>query len=276
VSLGKTVTVIEPTAGHVRPRLAEAWRNRDLFWFLTLRDIKARYVQTRLGWVWTVAQPFGMMLVFAFAFGRIGNVQSDGVAYSVFALVGVGFWTVFGRALQTAADSLAANAPLLTKTPCPRLLMPLAAVAATLLDLAIVFILLLVFSVAFGYYPTWHLLLAPAALSLGMLFVTGLGLLLSTFNVRYRDVRNALPLLIPLFLLLSPIAYSLSTLGPQAQAVLAINPLVGIIEAFRWTILPTPPPSALALGLSVFISVGLTLLALVLFSRFSRDFADVA
>ena len=273
---GRTVTVIEPTAGHVRPRVVEAWRNRDLFWFLTLRDIKARYVQTRLGWLWTVAQPLGIMLVFAFAFRRVGNVGSDGVTYAVFALVGVGLWTVLGRALQMAAESLVANAPLLTKTPCPRLLMPLAAVAATLLDLLIVLVLLLVFSMLFGYYPTWHLLLAPAALALGLLFVTGFGLLLSTFNVRYRDVRNSLPMLLPLFLLLSPIAYPLSTLGPQAEAALALNPLVGIIEAFRWTILPTTPPSAVALGLSVSISVGITLIALVVFSRFSRDFADVA
>jgi homopolymeric O-antigen transport system permease protein len=221
-------------------------------------------------------QPFGTMLVFAFAFGYLGNAPTDGVPYAGFAIVGIGFWTVFARGLQMSAESLISNAPLVTKTPCPRLLMPLAAIAATLLDLAIVLVLLLGFSAILGYYPTWHLVLAPAALALGLLFLTGLGVLLSTFNVRYRDVRNGLPLLIPLFLLLSPIAYSLSTLGPQAEAVLAINPLVAVVEGFRWSILGTPAPSALAVGLSVLISVGLTLIALVLFSRFSRDFADVA
>ena len=270
------VVVIEPTGGAVWPRLREAWDSRELLRFLTLRDIKARYVQTALGWFWTIFQPLGLMLVFTFAFSRLGNVKTDGVAYPVFALTGLAFWTYFQRAVTEGSQSLVLNAPLLTKTSCPRLLMPLSAVAAPLVDLVTAYVLVLVFLFAYGIEPTWRWLAFPAPVLVGVALAAALSILLSAMNVRYRDVRNALPFLIQFLLFLSPFAYSLSEVHGAAQIVISINPLVGIVEGIRWSLLATPPPSVAAVVFSCSITLALLAGGLKYFSRFARDFADVA
>jgi lipopolysaccharide transport system permease protein len=244
--------------------------------FLTLRDIKARYVQTALGWFWTVFQPLGLMLVFLFAFHRLGNVKTDGVVYPVFALAGLAFWSYFQRAVSEGSQSLVLNAPLLTKTSCPRLLMPLSAAAAPLVDLVTAYGLVLVFVFAYGIDPTWRWVVFPLPILLGVTLAAALGVFLSAVNVRYRDVRNALPFLVQFLLFLSPFAYSLSGLRGTAKLLISINPLVGIVEAIRWSLLATPPPSAVAIGFSCGITALILLVGLRYFSRFARDFADVA
>lgn len=270
------VVVIQPTGGAVWPRLREAWENRELLWFLTLRDIKARYVQTALGWVWTFFQPLGLMLVFLFAFHRLGNVQTDGVPYPVFALTGLAFWTYFQRAVSEGSQTLVLNAPLLTKTACPRLLMPLSSAAAPLVDLAAAYGLAVAFTLGYGIEPTWRWLLFPVPIALGILLAAGLGIFLSAVNVRYRDVRNALPFLIQFLLFLSPFAYSLSDVHGKAELLISINPLVGIVEGIRWCLLGTPAPSWIAVGFAVGVTCLLLVVGLRYFSRFARDFADVA
>ena len=270
------MVVIQPTRGAIWPRLREAWENRELLYFLTLRDIKARYVQTALGWFWTVFQPLGLMLVFTFVFRHLGGVQTDGVAYPVFALTGLAFWTYFQRALSDGSQSLVLNAPLLTKTACPRLLMPLSAVAAPLVDLVTAYGIAIVFVFAYGITPTWRWILVPVPLAFGVALAAGAAILLSAINVRYRDVRNALPFLIQFLLFLSPFAYSLSSVHGTGELLLSLNPLVGIVEGIRWCLLQTPAPST---GAVVFAVCGTPLLVVVglrYFSRFSRDFADVA
>jgi ABC-type polysaccharide/polyol phosphate export permease len=271
-----SVVMIEPTRGAVWPRLREAWDNRELLWFLTLRDIKARYVQTALGWFWTIFQPVGLMLVFLFAFHRLGNVQTDGVPYPVFALTGLAFWTYFQRSVSEGSQSLVLNAPLLTKTSCPRLLMPLSAVAAPLVDLAAAYALAVAFTLGYGIAPTWRWLLFPVPIALGILLAAGLAIFLSAVNVRYRDVRNALPFLIQFLLFLSPFAYSLSEVHGTAELLISINPLVGIVEGIRWCLLDTPAPSATAIAFSLGVTGLLLVVGLKYFSRFARDFADVA
>ena len=268
--------VIEPTAGAVMPRVYEALQNRELFWYLVLRDIKIRYVQTKLGWVWTVLQPLGMLAVFAFAFRQLGHAKTDGVVYPAFAVAGLAWWTFFSRAATQAAESLIANTSLLTKTACPRLLMPIAAIAAVGFDLVITVVLAIVFSAAFGELPTWHIVFLPVVVAVGVAFTFGLGLVLSAVNVRYRDVRQALPFVIQILLFLSPIAYSLNTLGPTAERVLALNPLVGIVEAFRWTLLDAPGPGSVEVDAALLIPIVLVFVGLRYFCRFARDFADVA
>ena len=270
------VVVIRPTHGAVWPRLHEAWENRELLLFLTLRDIKARYVQTMLGWFWTVFQPLGLMLIFTFVFRRLGNVQADGVPYPVFALAGLAFWTYFQRAVSEGSQSLVLNAPLLTKTACPRLLMPLSAVAAPLVDLVAAYGLVLVFVFAYGISPTWRWLAFPLPIAVGIALCAGLAISLSAINVRYRDVRNALPFLVQFLLFLSPFAYSLSKVHGKAKLLVSINPLVGIIEGIRWSLLNTPAPSAWAVAWALGVTGALLLLGLKYFSRFARDFADVA
>jgi ABC-type polysaccharide/polyol phosphate export permease len=270
------VVVIQPTGGAVWPRLREAWENRELLLFLTLRDIKARYVQTALGWFWTVFQPLGLMLVFTFAFHRLGDVESDGVAYPVFALTGLAFWTYFQRAVTEGSQSLVLNAPLLTKTSCPRLLMPLSAVAAPFVDLVTSYAVAIAFVLVYGIEPTWRWLVLPLPIALGIALTAGLGILLSALNVRYRDIRNALPFLIQFLLFISPFAYSLSSVHGTGELIVSINPLVGIVEGIRWSLLDTPAPSAVAIGFSCAITALLLACGLRYFSRFARDFADVA
>jgi lipopolysaccharide transport system permease protein len=270
-----TVT-IEPTAGHVLPRLREAWTARELLYFLTLRDCKVRYAQTVLGWLWAIVQPLGMTLVFTLAFRKLGNVKTDGVVYPLFALAGLSLWTFFQRAVVTGADSLVTNAPLLTKTACPRLLLPFSAVASAIVDLLVAMALLFVITLLYGHALSWRLVILPAVVVLTVALATGIAVTLSAINVRRRDVRNALPFGMQLLLFLSPIAYSLSTLGQPAETILALNPLVGIVEAFRWAVLATPPPSLLAMGLSIAITLTLLAAGTAYFARVARDFADVA
>jgi len=270
------VVVIQPTGGAAWPRVREAWENHELLLFLTLRDIKARYVQTMLGWFWTVFQPLGLMLIFTFVFRRLGNVKADGVAYPVFALAGLAFWTYFQRAVSEGSQSLVLNAPLLTKTACPRLLMPLSAIAAPLVDLVAAFGLALVFVFGYGISPTWRWLAFPLPIVVGVALAAGLAIFLSAVNVRYRDVRNALPFLVQVLLFLSPFAYSLSSVHGTAKLLVSVNPLVGIVEGIRWSLLGTPAPSAAAVAFSLGLTGALLVLGLKYFSRFARDFADVA
>jgi lipopolysaccharide transport system permease protein len=272
----RAVAVIKPTAGAIAPRVREAWHNPELLWFLTLRDVKVRYAQTVLGWLWAVLQPVGLMLVFLFAFRTLGNVKTDGVPYPLFAFSGLAFWTFFSRAVLAGADSLVLNQPLVTKTAAPRLLMPLAAVTAALVDLAITMTLLLILVLAYGEPLRWQLVFLPAVVLLGILLAAGLGVLLAGINVRWRDVRNGMPFAIQLVLFMCPVAYSLQTLGVTARTIVGFNPLVGIVEAFRWCWVGTPAPTATSLAISVGATVVICLLGLRSFSRVAREFADVA
>jgi lipopolysaccharide transport system permease protein len=271
------VTIIRPASGWTLPRLGEAWREREILWYFVLRDIKVRYTQTLLGALWAFFQPIGMLLIFTFAFSRLGNVQTEGVPYPVFAFAGLTLWTFFSRGVINAADSLVANAPLLTKSSMPRILLPVAALLSPLFDFAISFVLLVGFAALYGYYPTWRMALAPVATIFGFALAGGLSLVLCAANVQRRDVRNMLPMLVQVLLFLSPVVYSLDTLGKRSSTLLSIfNPLVGIVEAFRWTMLGTTGPSQVAVASSLVWVVGLLVLGLAYFGRVERRFADVA
>lgn len=271
------VTVIRPASGWTLPRISEAWNEREILGYFVVRDVKVRYAQTLLGALWAFFQPIGMLLIFTFAFSKLGKVQTEGVPYPVFAFAGLALWTFFSRGVVNAADSLVANAPLLTKSSMPRLLLPIAALLSPLFDLAITFALLIGFAAIYGYYPTWRLMLAPIATMFAILLAGGLSLVLCAANVQRRDVRNMLPMLVQVLLFLSPVVYSLDTLGPRSSMLLSIfNPLVGIVEAFRWTVLGTTGPSEIAAVSSFAWTVGLLVLGLAYFGRVERRFADVA
>lgn len=268
--------VIEPTRGWVAPRVREAWQQRELLYFFVVRDVKVRYAQTLGGALWTFFQPIGTMIVFTFAFRKLGRVETENVAYPIFVFTGLTFWTFFSRGVLSGADSLVANAQLLTKTACPRLLLPLATIVSALFDFALTFPIMLVFAAFFGYYPTWRLAFVPIVMVVGITLALGAALLLSAVNVRYRDVRNALPLVVQLLLFASPVAYSLSILGPKWVSILSINPLVGIVEGFRWCIVPTGPPAHVAIEFALAVPAVLFVAGLAYFSRVERRFADVA
>jgi lipopolysaccharide transport system permease protein len=271
------VTVIRPASGWSAPRFRDAWRERELLYYFAARDVKVRYAQTMLGTFWAFFQPIGMMLVFTFAFRKLGRVQTDGVPYPIFVFAGLTFWTFFSRAVLSGADSLVSNAALLTKTSLPRLLLPVAAIVSALFDFAVTFVLLLGFASFYGYYPTWRLALIPFVMAVGIAIAVGLSLLLCALNVQRRDVRNMLPMFVQLLLFASPVVYSLYTLGVAwASLMSALNPLVGVVEGFRWAIMETGPHSHIAIFSSLGYAVVLVIVGLIYFGRVERRFADVA
>jgi lipopolysaccharide transport system permease protein len=266
--------VIEPTTGPLPPRLNELWGYRELFSLLVWRDIKVRYAQTVLGGAWMVFQPLALMLVYTFAFSHLAKVSVPGTPYPVFALAGLTLWIFVSRGVFLGSDSLVANIPLVTKTACPRVLIPLAAVVSVFVDFLVALGLFLVISACYGIFPTWRILFVPPLLFFAFVLALGLAFLLSSTNVRYRDVGQALPFMIQLWFFLSPVAYLLQTPGTGWETLVqALNPLVGLILAFRWALLATPAPHGL-LVVAVAVSVVLFVFGIIHFSRAERTLAD--
>jgi len=263
------VTIIRPTRGMIPPRLGELWSYRELLFFLIWRDIKVRYAQTVLGVSWTLIQPIALTLVFTYGFHRLGNIETEGVPYTVFALTGVIFWTFFSRAVTQGSDSLVENAALVTKIYCPRMLIPIASIVSALVDLALSLVLVLVVTSFYGYYPTWRYVLLVPVVLVGLAFAAALTSLLAAINVRYRDVRYGIPFFVMLWLFISPVAY------PIENPVAALNPLVGIIDAFRWCLVGTPV-TAWSLGLALAATIGTIIVGTGYFMRAERTLADVA
>lgn len=276
ISSDVTTTVIQPASGWTKPRIVEAWQHRELLYYFVARDIKVRYAQTVLGAFWTFFQPIGMMLIFTFAFRKLGRVSAEGVPYQVFVFAGVTFWSFFSRAVLGGADSLVANAALLTKTALPRLLLPAAAIVSSFADFLVSLVIFVCFAAYYGYYPSWRYALLVPVMAVGISLALGMSLVLASINVRARDVRNILPMFIQLLLFASPVVYSLSTLGTRWAAVLAFNPIVGIVEGFRWCFVQTGPPSHLSMETSVGMTVVLLVAGVAYFGRVERMFADVA
>jgi lipopolysaccharide transport system permease protein len=261
--------VIKQSRGSVLPDLRELWHYREIVYFLSWRDVKVRYAQTVLGAAWTLLQPLALMLLFTYAFSRVGSVKTGSVPYPLFALAGVAFWTFFSRAVTGGSESLVQNAALLTKVYCPRILIPVATIMAALVDLTLSLTLVIGVAAVYGYYPTWRLVLLPASVLLGVLLIAGVAFLFSAINVRFRDVGQALPFVVLSWLFLSPVAY------PVQNRLFELNPLVGVIDAFRWCVLGTPV-SASSLVLAACITVGLLVVGTGYFVRAERTFADVA
>jgi lipopolysaccharide transport system permease protein len=267
-------TVIRPTRGPIPPRLNELWRHREIFAYLVWRDIKVRYAQTALGAAWMIFQPLAMLLVYTFAFSQIAQVVVPGVPYAIFALAGLTLWIFVSRGVVLGAQSLLSNMPLITKTSVPRILLPAAAVVSVLADFLVAFVLYLVISAAYGTYPTWRLAFAPLLFVVAFLLTLGLALWLCAMSVRYRDVAQALPFLVQLWFFLSPIAYLLQTPGHSWETVVqALNPLVGLVLAFRWSLIASPAPRGL-LAVAIVVSILIFILGVVQFARTERTIAD--
>jgi lipopolysaccharide transport system permease protein len=213
--------------------LRELWAYRELLYFLTWRDIKIRYKQTLLGAAWAIIQPLFAMLLFTLLFGRLARMPSDNIPYPLFAYAGLLPWTFFANAVTSSGNSLVGSTSLITKVYFPRMIIPAAAVAAGLLDFAIAFLLLIPLLMYYRITPTWSLLLLPLFIVLATLLALGVGMWASAINVRYRDVRYALPFVIQLWLFASPVIYPASIVPAKWKWVLLLNPMSGIIEGFR-------------------------------------------
>ncbi len=269
-----TVTVIEPSGGWRALDLRELWRFRELVYFLAWRDVKVRYKQTALGVVWVLLQPLLAMGIFSIVFGSRG-LTTAGVPYSLFVVSGLVPWFYFSNATSGASGSIVSNTQLISKVYFPRLAIPLAAIVANLVDLSIGLLLELVLLLVFGVPLGLHLLAIPVLVALIILTALGVSVWLSALDVQYRDVRYAVPFLMQVWLFGSPVIYSVSDVPERWRPLLALNPMTGVIEGFRWALLGTGDPPLAALAGSIAIVVVLVSTGLLYFRRMERTFADV-
>jgi lipopolysaccharide transport system permease protein len=267
--------VIEARPRRVLPEWKELWEYRELAWFLTWRDLKVRYKQTILGIAWAVVQPVAATLVFTLFFGRLANMPSDGVAYPVFALTALVPWTFFSNGLALCSNSLVDNAQLVAKVYFPRVLLPLAAVVSGLVDLLISFAVLLGLLFFYGYGLSWSVLLVPLLTLIAFVACVGVGVLFAALNARYRDVRYLVPFILQIWLFISPIAYPASLLPEPWLLIYGLNPMVGVVEGFRWALLGTGAATPMLLLVSTLSALALFIIGQLSFRRMERTFADV-
>jgi lipopolysaccharide transport system permease protein len=269
------LTIIEPKSGWIPVDLGEIWNYRELLYFLTMRDIKVRYKQTVLGGLWAVIQPAFTMVVFTLFFGRLAKMPSDGIPYPIFVYAGLLPWTYFANAVAASGNSLVGSANLITKVYFPRIMVPASASLAGLLDFAVAVLVLAVLMVYYRIVPGAGILLFPFLVALTFLCAVGVGLWLSALNVQYRDIRYAIPFLIQIWMFLSPVIYPVSLVKDKYQWLLALNPMGGVIHAYRASLLGHRPIDWSLLGLSALIILVLFLGGLGYFKRMERTFADV-
>src|SRR6266850_2015032 len=234
------VFFIKPEQGLISLGSRELWEYRELLYFLMWRDIKVRYKQTILGAAWAIIQPLVTMLIFTYFFGKLARVPTDGVPYPIFFYTGLLLWTFFSNGVTNGANSLIGNSNLITKVYFPRLIIPSAAVGAGLLDFAIASLLLIGLLIYYGFSPAWEYLMILPLIVLTTLFSLGVGIWFSALNVRYRDVRYALPFLIQVWFFVSPIIYPSSLVPEEWRWVLSLNPLTGLVESFRASLFGRP------------------------------------
>lgn len=273
--VSQQITIIEPKPGWIALDFKEIWNYRELFYFLTKRDIKVRYKQTVLGGLWAIIQPFFTMIVFSIFFGRLAKLPSDGIPYPIFVYAGLLPWTYFANALTNSGNSLVGNASLITKVYFPRVIIPASASLAGLLDLFIAMSILGVMMVYYSLYPGLAVLLLPFLIGLTFLCAVGVGLWLSALNVQYRDIRYAIPFLIQIWMFVSPVIYPASLVTDRYKWVLALNPMGGVINAFRSCLLGHKPIDWSLLGISTIIIFALFFSGLYYFRRMEKTFADV-
>ena len=268
------LVVIQPSKKWNLLSLKDIWAYRELLFFLTWRDVKVRYKQTALGAAWAILQPLFMMLIFTIFFGRLAGVGSSGIPYPLFALAGLVPWTFFANAITASGNSLVGSAHLITKVYFPRLIVPAAAMLAGLVDFVLAFLLLCLLMIYYRVGLTVQILFLPVLILLTALFSLGVGTWMSALNVKYRDVRFALPFLIQLWLFVSSVIVPSSSVPPKWRWLLMLNPMSGIIEGYRSALfgLPFDWP---ALSIAAVLTLLILLYAIYAFSRVERSFADI-
>jgi len=269
------VLAIEPQRGLAALDFPSLWRYRELLYFLVLRELKVRYKQAALGAAWAVVQPVFAATIFTIIFGMFAHLPSDGLPYVLFAFAGVLPWTYFGEALRRASTGLVEDSELIRKIYFPRLVLPTAAVIAPLVDFLISLAVLVVLMIWYHISATPSLLLLPAFIVMNVGLALAFGLWLGPLNVRYRDVKQILPFLIQVWMYASPVVYPLSMVPERWRPLYSLNPMVGIIEGFRWTLLGTAAPDATAMALTAASTIVLLVGGLLYFKRAERSFADV-
>ena len=266
---------LEPSRGFLRINLRAVWEYRELLYFLVWRDIKVRYKQTALGAAWAILQPVMTMIVFSVFFGRLAKMPSDGIPYPVFAYAALLPWQLFAYALGESGNSLISNQGLITKVYFPRLVIPISAVLAGLVDFGIAFAVLLVLMLYYGIMPTAAVLLLPLFIVFALATALAVGLWLSALNVKYRDVRYTIPFLTQIWMFATPVAYPSSLVPEPWRALLGLNPMAGVVEGFRWALLGKATPPGPILIVSVVAVIAMLVGGLLYFRKTESTFADI-
>ncbi|MFC2029031.1 ABC transporter permease [Chloroflexota bacterium] len=273
---GSRSITLRPSKGWISLNLKDLWVYRELIYFLTWRDVKVRYKQAVLGVLWAILQPVFTMIVFSIILGYLLQVPTENdIPYPVFSFVGLLPWQLFANSLAKSGSSLVGSANLITKVYFPRLVIPISALGATMVDFLISFVVLIGLMVYYKLPITWNILWLPLFLLFALLTALAVGLWLSALNVQYRDVQQMIGPIINLWMYASPVVYSATIIPSETwQLVYALNPMAGVIQGFRWVLLGTQPP-----GMSLAVSVGVVLVLLVtglyFFKRMERIFADI-
>lgn len=267
--------IIQPTKGLSVLRLREIWEYRELFYFLVWRDLKIRYKQTFLGATWALIRPLMGMIVFTVLFNKLVGFSVEGVPYLLFTFCGVVAWNFFSEGVTGASQSLLANANLISKVFFPRVIIPAAAILSGLVDFAIAFILSLVLMIYFQFSPTATILFLPFFLFLTVLTSLGIGFWFSSISVQYRDVAHALPYLIQVAFWITPVGYAADKIPASYRVVYWLNPIVCVIEGFRWSMLHTGDMPLHLVLLSSLVACALFITGLMNFLRMERKFADI-
>ena len=255
--------------------VSELWRYRELFYFLAWRDVKVRYKQTALGIAWAVLQPLMTMVIFTLLFGKLGNMPSDGIPYPLFYFGALLPWTYFAATLANSGNSLVVNANLLTKVYFPRVILPTSAAVSGLVDFAVGSVLLFGIMAYYRIVPEWTLLLWVPLIVLLFVFALGVSMILAALNVKYRDVKYTLPFLVQLWLFVTPVIYPISMIPERYRSFVALNPLSGVIDTFRASLVPAKQVDWPLLGISAVVTVAVFAAAVVFFKKTERAFADI-
>lgn len=267
--------LLRPRAGMLDLDLAEVWRYRELLYFLIWRELKVRYKQAAIGAGWAIIQPVFMVLIFSAVFGVFAKIPSDGVPYPVFAFVAILAWTYFSEAFRRCSMGLVEDSELIRKIYFPRLILPFAAVVAPLVDLVLSLVVLLAMMMWYGIAPSANIVLLPMFVLLAMLLSLAFGLWLGPINVRYRDIKHVIPVVIQVWMYASPVVYPVSMVPERWKLLYSLNPMVGVIEGFRWALLGKGSPDLVAMAISAVAVLVLLVGGLMYFARMQRYFADV-
>jgi lipopolysaccharide transport system permease protein len=277
ISPVKTLPVlrIESSTGWASLNLKELWTGRELFYFLTWRDIKVRYKQTELGIAWAIIQPFLTMVIFSLFFGRLAKIPSDGIPYPIFSFTALVPWIFFANGLTQASNSLVGNSNLITKVYFPRIMIPISAVLSGAFDFALSFAVLLGMLLYYHLTITSAIWYLPFFLLLALITALGTGLWFSALNVRYRDVRFVVPFIIQLWMFASPIAYPSTLIPGRWRLLYGLNPMVGVVEGFRWILTGTKTQPSPMIAASTVVALALLIGGALYFKRVEKTFADV-
>lgn len=266
---------IEPSRGWVSLKLKELWEYRELLYFLTWRDVKVKYKQTVIGAAWAIIQPFFTMVVFSLFFGKLAKIPSDGIPYPIFSFAALVPWTFFANGLSQSSNSLVGGANLIKKIYFPRLVMPISGVVSGVVDFVLAFIVLLGMMLFYHILPTSNIIWLPFFLLLAFVTSLGVGLWLSAMNVQFRDVRYALPFLTQFWLFATPIAYPSSLLSEPWRTIYGLNPMVGVVEGFRWALLGAKTAPGPIIIVSTLASLAILVSGAYYFRRMEKTFTDV-